>query len=188
MAQHKEIKELEKKQKDYPAGLSKLTTQELAYKIHDLYLETAFLRKTRYATSLFEEYFTSDQAERKAVTNIDVGGYGFQLNFFLSVEEDKEQLNQILQKYNFGAVYSFILPITQIPLDMPFEPKKSHLRVVDMGSKYRYFIHKDNHDEVSATLTKNIESLAVEDKEEVGILIARLVNRINLIEQEFLRH
>ena len=177
----------ENRQEKTPQVLSKLTVQELANNIHKLYLETAFLKKSRYAITLFDEYYARDEIERREVRNIDVYGYRFLLMTYLNVFKNKERLNQILRQYHFGAVYSFILPITSAPLDTPATAKKSHLRIVDMNTKLKYFLHQKNDVKVFESIINNIKNLTEEDKIKVRVLITKLITGINLIEKEYLR-
>lgn len=124
------------KQKD----LSKLTIQQLAILAQKLYRQNAYIRDTRYAIKVFDEFSTRPKEKRKAVKGIDVYGYQFKLMKYLNLFKKKEQLNDILKKYNHGVVYSFLFPSLHHPIDIP-KQDFSHIRLVDLKQHKNFLLH-----------------------------------------------
>ena len=179
------------KQKD----LSTLSIQELAILIKKQYKKTAYIKDTRFAIKLFDELNKRPYKQVKQIKNIDVYGYQFMLMKYLNLFKKKETLNKILQKYNYGVVYSFILPVVASPLDIE-DQKYSHLRLVDMKNNKRYILHKRNIKHIKVIDSKVIilkkddtkivlDNIAKQDQDKIAKLILAMIKNIALIEKEY---
>ncbi len=114
---------------------------------------------------------------------------------YLNLFKKKETLNKILQKYNYGVVYSFILPVIASPLDIK-DQKYSHLRLVDMKNNKRYILHKKNIKHIKVIDSKVIilkkddkkivlDNIAKQDQDKIAKLILAMIKNIALIEKEY---
>jgi homospermidine synthase len=114
---------------------------------------------------------------------------------YLNLFKKKETLNKILQKYNYGVVYSFILPVVASPLDIE-DQKYSHLRLVDMKNNKRYILHKKNIKHIKVIDSKVIilkkddtkivlDNIAKQDQDKIAKLILAMIKNIALIEKEY---
>jgi hypothetical protein len=141
LKKHKTDKiKLEQQRKiDFNNRIKRLTTQQLANEIKRAYLKDAFINNTRDAIKLFDEFGSRPKAKRKLVKDIDVYDYQFKLMSYLNLFKKKEQLNDILKKYNFGVVYSLLFPNMKHPQDIP-QQQYSHIRLVDMKQKKKYIL------------------------------------------------
>jgi len=179
------------KQKD----LSTLNIQELAILIKKQYKKTAYIKDTLFNIKLFDELNKRPYKQVKQIKNIDLYGYQFMLMQYLNLFKKKETLNKILQKYNYGVVYSFILPVVASPLDIK-AIKYSHLRLVDMKNNKRYLLHKKNINDIKTIDSKIIilkkdntkivlNNISKKDRDKITKIILAMIKNIALIEKEY---
>jgi hypothetical protein len=202
---------LAKLQKQNKNFLKSATEQELANQIEKQYKQNAYMKDTRYAIKLFDEFNSRPKAKRKLVKGVDVYGYQFKLMNYLNLFKKKEQLNDImLKKYNFGVVYSFLFPNMSHPLDIP-KQQYSHIRLVDMKQEKEYILtpftvaikriynmyggivpklHIELKDDkviiyLSSNETIVLENIAKKDSAKIVKLLTNLIDSVRFIETQF---
>jgi len=168
--------------------LSTLSTKQLAVIIKKLYKHNAFIKDTRYAIKVFDEFNSRTKKQINLVKKIDVYGYQFELMRYLNLFRKKENLNKILQNYNYGVVYSFLFPVFSQPLDIAPQ-KYSHLRLVDLKNHKRYIFHTHNLEnikDINSTIiikTSNMPDIVLKNisKKDTMIIVKQLKDLIKYI-------
>lgn len=191
-------KELELEEKKYNKLLNQntdnMTEKEIGSMIKELYTIHAFTRDTRHILNLFS---ILDKKQKNKKKELKLFVYQFRLMSYLQLFRQKEKLNNILKKYNFGVVYTFNFWKGK-PMDIK-EQKYSHLRLVDLKNHKRFLLsHNDiksievKHDTLAIHFHQKkdliFDNFKSKDKEYIKNKLLSMIKNINFIETEFYKN
>ncbi|MDD2887993.1 MAG: hypothetical protein PHY66_09325 [Aliarcobacter sp.] len=120
---------------------------ELFDTLKDLYSMDAFTQNINYVIDIFNELDKRDSSKTKA---LNIEAYRFAFMIYIQLYKEKEVVNQILQEYDKGVVYSFNFWDLQPDVNI----KYSHARFVNL-----------KNDEVTVFWYKNIENIEIVNNE-----------------------
>jgi hypothetical protein len=120
---------------------------ELFDTLKNLYTLDAFTQNLNYVIDIFNELDKRDSSKTKA---LNIEAYRFAFMTYIYVYKEKEVVNQILQEYEKGVVYSFNFWDLQPDVNI----KYSHVRFVNL-----------KNDEVTVFWYKNIENIEIVNNE-----------------------
>lgn len=144
----KKTKEKEEKYKSLlNKDLENRSEIELFDTLKNLYSLDAFTQNINYVIDIFNELDKRDSSKTKA---LNIEAYRFAFMTYINLYKEKEVINQILQEYEKGVVYSFNFFDLQPDVNI----KYSHLRFVNL-----------KNDEVFVFWYKNIENIVIIDNE-----------------------
>lgn len=127
--------------------LEKTSEIELFDTLKDLYSLDAFTENINYVIDIFNELDKRDTSKTK---DLNIETYRFAFMIYIYVYKEKEVVNQILQEYEKGVVYSFSFWDLQPDVNI----KDSHARFVNL-----------KNDEIFVLLYKNIENIEIINNE-----------------------
>lgn len=120
---------------------------ELFDTLKNLYSLDAFTENINYVIDIFNELDKRDSSKTKA---LNIEAYRFAFMTYIYVYKEKEIVNQILQEYEKGVVYSFNFWDLQPDVNI----KYSHVRFVNL-----------KNDEVTIFWYQNIENIEIVNNE-----------------------
>lgn len=127
--------------------LEKIGEIELFDTLKNLYSLDAFTQNINYVIDIFNELDKRDSSKTK---DLNIEAYRFAFMTYIYVYKEKEVVNQILQEYEKGVVYSFNFWDLQPDVNI----KYSHVRFVNL-----------KNDEVTVFWYKNIENIEIVNNE-----------------------
>lgn len=144
----KKAKEKEEKYKSLlNKDLENTSEIELFDTLKNLYSLDAFTQNLNYVIDIFNELDKRDSSKTK---DLNIEAYRFAFMTYIQLYKEKEVVNQILQEYEKGVVYSFNFWDLQPDVNI----KYSHARFVNL-----------KNDEVTVFLYQNIENIVIVNNE-----------------------
>lgn len=144
----KKAKEKEEKYKSLlNKDLENTSEIELFDTLKSLYSLDAFTQNLNYVIDIFNELDKRDSSKTK---DLNIEAYRFAFMTYIQVYKEKEVVNQILQEYEKGVVYSFNFWDLQPDVNI----KYSHARFVNL-----------KNDEVTVFWYQNIENIEIVNNE-----------------------
>lgn len=183
----KKAKVKEEKYKSFlNQDLEKLSEIELFDILKNLYSMDAFTQNVNYIIDIFNELDTRDSSKTKAL-NIET--YRFAFMTYIQLYKEKEVVNQILQEYEKGVVYSFSFWDLQPDVNI----KYSHARFVNLKNNEVFIFWYKNIENIEIINNEliinqkdgkkvNLGSFQKQDAEKIKIALLTLLRDIYLVE------
>ena len=188
----KNVKEKEEKYKFLlNKDLKNLSEIELFDILKNLYSLDAFTENINYVIDIFNELDKRDSSKTK---KLNIEAYRFAFMAYIYVYKEKEVVNQILQEYEKGVVYTFNFWDFQPDLNI----KYSHLRFVNLRNDEIFIFWYKNIENIEIVKNEiiinqkdgkkvNLGSFQKQDAEKIKESLLTLIKNIYLVEDLYMK-